>query len=61
MRVAVAAWSHTWSTATVVAVAVALSILADDVPVPDLAIIDALMLVALVLAPGASGLCGGPA
>jgi hypothetical protein len=44
-----AAWSHTWSTAAVVAVAMALSILADDVPYLISPLLDALMLVALVL------------
>jgi hypothetical protein len=45
-----AAWSHTWSTAAVVSAAMALSILADDVPYVVSPLIDALMLVALVLA-----------
>jgi len=45
-----AAWGHTWSTAAVVAVAMGLSILADDVPYVVSPHIDVLMLVALVLA-----------
>jgi len=44
-----AAWSHTWSTAAVVAVAMALSILADDVPYLISPLVDALILIALVL------------
>lgn len=46
----IAAWSHTWSTAAVVTVAMALSVMADDVPYLISPFVDVLMLVALVLA-----------
>ena len=45
-----AAWSHTWTTSTVVAVALALTILADDVPYLVSSLIDQLLLLGLVLA-----------
>jgi len=45
-----AAWSHTWSTAAVVSVAMALSIMADDVPYLISPFVDVLIMVALVLA-----------
>ena len=44
-----AAWSHTWSTAAVVAVAMALSIMADDVPYLLSPVLDVLLLAVLVL------------
>lgn len=45
-----AVWGHTWSTAAAVSVAMGLSILADDVPYLVSPLVDALMLVAIVLA-----------
>jgi hypothetical protein len=44
------AWSHTWTSSTVVAIALALSILGDDVPYLISPIIDQLIALGLVLA-----------